>query len=136
MSEDWRSDLHRDLAAGKRRPKRNSPYDTPGWRARRAELKCDAICVLCARFKIHVPATVADHVIPHANSGEDFHEAALQPLCFDCHKIKRVIENRWRRRELAVTELNFAAGKEALRLRAAMFGVGVDGRNLVRVDDK
>ena len=134
--ESWRDAVHRDLTAGKRRPKRVSPYDTRGWKARRTALKYDAACILCARFKLHVPATVADHVVPHANSEEDFHAATLQALCFDCHKIKRVIENSWRRRELGIAELNFATGKEALRLRAAAFGVGLDGFALVRVDDK
>ena len=132
--ESWRTDLHRDLAP--RRSKRvANPYDTIEWKHRRAELKDDTPCCLCIRFGVYERATVADHVVPHANSGEDFHAAALQALCFDCHKIKRVVENQWRRRELHVSELNFATGKQALRLRAHVFGVGVDGRDVVRIDD-
>ena len=132
VDESWRDALHQDLVAGKRRPKRISPYDTRGWKTRRSALKHDARCVLCARFKIHVAASVADHIIPSADStfgGE------LQPLCGDrCHRLKRRVEGRWRRGELGVAELNFATGKEALRLRAAAFGVGVDGYPLVRVE--
>jgi 5-methylcytosine-specific restriction endonuclease McrA len=131
VDESWRDALHRDLVAGRRRPKRVSPYDTRGWKARRSALKYDAACVLCARFRLHEPATIADHVIPTTNGG---FEGPLQPLCEDCHRIKRRIEGRWRRGELKVAELYLATGREALRLRAAAFGVGADGFQLVRVE--
>lgn len=128
--ESWRSDLHHELSI--RRPsKRVSPYDTSEWKARRRELKEGADCILCLRFGVQSPAEVADHIVPAADSG-DF-EGELQPLCLGCHRIKRQIEGRWRKGTLAVTELNLATGKEALRLRAAAFGVGVDGFQLVRV---
>lgn len=132
MTEDWRADLHRDLAAGRRRSKRISPYDTGAWKARRTELKHDAYCVLCARFRLHTPAKIADHIVPVADGGA--FEGELQPLCLDCHKIKRVIENAWRKGKLGIAELDLSVGHQALRLRAAAFGVGVDGFQLVRVD--
>ena len=83
--ESWRSAIHRDLIASKRRPKRVSPYDSREWKQRRDALKYDAGCILCARFRIHVPATVADHIVPVASG--DF-EGELQALCFDCHSQK------------------------------------------------
>jgi hypothetical protein len=52
---------------------------------------------------------------------------ALQPLCTDCHKIKRRIEHAWRRGELNASELDLSRSKEGGRLRAAAFGVAVDG---------
>jgi hypothetical protein len=129
--EDWRADLHRDLAASKRRSKRVSPYDTGAWKTRRNALKHDAVCLLCARFGLQVPGEVADHVMPQADSREDFIEAPLQPLCSPCHVIKRKIEGRWRRGELRISELDLSISKEGARLRAAAFGVGVDGLALV-----
>ena len=127
MTEDdegWRADVHADLTAGrKRRPQ--SPYSTPEWRARRAALKEGACCVLCARFGLQEPATVADHVVPAVDSRA--FDGPLQALCEPCHKIKRRLENMWRRKELGIGELNLATGKEAYRLRAHAFGVAVDG---------
>jgi HNH endonuclease len=133
MSEDWRAAVHRELAAGRRRKGPPKPYDTRGWKQRRAELKDGAVCCLCARFGLAVPATVADHVVPVTNGG-DF-EGELQPLCFECHKIKRVIEGRWRKGTLAITELNLAVGRQAMHLRAAAFGVGIDGLLICRASD-
>jgi 5-methylcytosine-specific restriction endonuclease McrA len=130
--EGWRADLHRDLAA--RRSKREvNPYDTREWKTRRAELKDDAVCCLCIRFGVYERATVADHIQPARDSGNFSGE--LQALCFSCHAIKRRIENAWRKGKLHIGELNLSRGKEALRQRACVFGVGTDGRDLVRVDD-
>lgn len=129
--EGWRDAVHRDLAAGKQRKGKPRPYDTREWKQRRAELKDGAGCVLCARFGVYEVATVADHIIPTADSGEDFYDARLQPLCAPCHVIKRKIEGQWRKGTLGITELNVATGKEAGRLRASAFGVGVDGLALV-----
>ena len=130
--EGWRESLHGELAAGKRRGKRASqPYDTAEWKRRRTTLKDGADCVLCLRFGVRTLAEVADHLIPAADG--DF-EGALQALCGPCHVLKRRIEGRWRKGELSIAELNLATGREALRLRAAAFGVGADGFRLVRVD--
>jgi hypothetical protein len=58
-------------------------------------------------------------------------EGALQPLCLECHVIKRKVEGRWRKGTLGISELDLSIGKEGARLRAAAFGVGVDGLALV-----
>jgi hypothetical protein len=124
MSEDWREALHADLAAGRRRKRASRLYDASQWKARRTALKENACCCLCIRFGIYEPATVADHVVPAADS--DF-AGELQPLCGLCHRLKRLIESRWRKGTLGITELNMSISKEGARLRANAFGVGVDG---------
>jgi hypothetical protein len=131
VSEDWRADLHAELSAGRRKhePK---PYDTRAWKSRRAELH-GAPCVLCARFGLHEPATIADHIQPVTNGGA--FEGDLQPVCTNCHGLKRLIEGRWRRGELPASELNLAVSREGARLRAAAFGVGTDGLPLVPWND-
>lgn len=131
--ESWRTELHRQLIAGRSRKKAPRPYDSRGWKSRRSEVKDGAECCLCARFGQHVPAEVADHIVPAATAGFD---GALQPLCQLCHRIKRVLEGQWRRGSLNVSELNLATGRAAMCLRASAFGVGLDGFQLVRVDDK
>jgi hypothetical protein len=133
MSADWRSDLHRELAASRARKANSRPYDSREWKSRRAALKAGAVCCLCARFGLDTPAAVADHIQPVTNGGA--FEGNLQPVCFDCHKLKRLIEGRWRRGELPASELDLSVSKEGMRLRAAAFGVGVDGMPLVPWND-
>jgi hypothetical protein len=123
--ESWRSALHAELTAGRAGKRQPQPYDTRRWKDRRAALKDGAGCVLCLRFGLHEPATIADHIQPVTNGGA--FEGDLQPVCANCHKLKRLIEGRWRRGELPVSELNLAVSREGARLRAAAFGVGVDG---------
>ena len=122
MSDDWRADLHRDLTRSRSRKRAAQPYDSFAWKARRAELRDGATCVLCARFGEHVPAEIADHVCP-VTAGGNF-EGELQPLCSPCHRIKKLVEGRWRRGELPASELDFRTSREAARLRAP---IGVDG---------
>jgi 5-methylcytosine-specific restriction endonuclease McrA len=136
--ESWRAGLHRDLVGGRRRKSKrpSHPYDTARWKARRTELRDGATCVLCARFGLATMAQVADHIIPALDTeAADFYDAPLQALCLDCHKIKRKIESAWRRRELNIRELDLSQSREGARLRAASFGVGVDGFPLVRWSD-
>ena len=62
------------------------------WRARRARfLREHPLCV--DPYSIHprqaVPATVADHIIPHRGDRELFEDPDnLQPLCAECHGLK------------------------------------------------
>ena len=127
MSDDWRADLHRDLAAGRRRQHASRPYDTGRWKQVRAALR-GSDCVLCARFGLRVPATIADHVKPAADDHEDFYCAELQGICELCHReVKPKLEAAWRKGKLAASELNLAVSREGARLRAAAFGTGEDG---------
>jgi 5-methylcytosine-specific restriction endonuclease McrA len=52
---------------------------------RRAQLRKEPLCAMCfAKGKI-VPATVADHVVPHRGDWTQFWMGELQSLCAACH---------------------------------------------------
>lgn len=137
MSDDesWRSDLHRDLTAGRTSKRRSRPYGLSAWKRRRSEVRDGACCILCSRFNLSVAGTIADHIVPAANNREDFYEAALQPLCASCHAIKARLEYQWRKGKLPISELDLSISKEGARLRAAAFGVSVSGYPLVQWND-
>lgn len=70
-------------------------YQLQRWRNKRAaHLRESPLCVMCqAKGKI-VPATIADHVIPHHGDWNAFWLGELQSLCGDCHQSdKRSIEH-------------------------------------------
>lgn len=61
-----------------------SPYDRQ-WRKRRAEqLEQSPLCALHLERGELVPATVADHIVPHKGDPVLF-EGPLQSLCATCH---------------------------------------------------
>jgi 5-methylcytosine-specific restriction protein A len=57
-------------------------YGTQRWRRRaRAQLREHPLCASCLQLGKVVPATVADHIVPHRGDERLFHEGALQSLC-------------------------------------------------------
>lgn len=61
-------------------------YSTQRWKNRRREqLSFNPLCAYCAARGIVMPATVADHVIPHRGDDDLFWYGELQSLCATCH---------------------------------------------------
>jgi 5-methylcytosine-specific restriction protein A len=62
-------------------------YDRRRWRRRaRAQLVREPCCSMCMRkHGLVVPATVADHVVPHRGNWNEFWLGKLQSLCASCH---------------------------------------------------
>lgn len=61
-------------------------YDTARWRRRRAaQLQEFPLCRMCSDLGRVVPATVADHIIPHRGDSDLFWTGALQSLCDSHH---------------------------------------------------
>ena len=70
-------------------------YDSSEWRKMRdRQLAKHPLCDMCLRRELYVPATVADHIIPHRNNLKLFYDIDnLQSLCETCHNSrKRMIE--------------------------------------------
>jgi 5-methylcytosine-specific restriction protein A len=58
-------------------------------------LRRDPLCVMCRRAGIVVPATDADHVVPHRGDPALFWNLAnLQGLCGPCHGRKSARDAR------------------------------------------
>jgi 5-methylcytosine-specific restriction protein A len=56
------------------------------WRRRsRAQLRAHPLCAMHLAKGEAVPATVADHVIPHKGNWILFTKGVLQSLCASCH---------------------------------------------------
>ena len=67
------------------------------WPERReAQLIAEPFCRECARRGLRVPATDADHVIPHRGDVKLFTTGELQSLCHSCHARKTMQENAQR----------------------------------------
>lgn len=59
------------------------------WQKRRArQLEDEPLCVFCLAMGRVVPATVADHIVPHRGDPERF-EGPLQSLCAPCHSSRK-----------------------------------------------
>ena len=74
----------------------NRWYGLMRWKKRRAaQLRQHPLCKLCMDKRLVVPATVADHVVPHQGVRQLFEFGELQSLCAACHdSIKRTVEQR------------------------------------------
>lgn len=61
-------------------------YSTPGWAKRRdRQLEKQPLCERCSRPGHPVPATVANHKIPHKGDRKLFFEGELESVCAPCH---------------------------------------------------
>jgi 5-methylcytosine-specific restriction enzyme A len=61
-------------------------YNTRAWQRKRyTQLKNSPLCAFCWGVGRAVPASVADHVIPHRGDEELFFNGELQSLCKVCH---------------------------------------------------
>jgi 5-methylcytosine-specific restriction endonuclease McrA len=69
-------------------------YGWQRWRKRaRHQLREHPLCAMCLQQGIVVPATVADHVVPHKQNQRAFWFGTLQSLCAAHHNItKQLIE--------------------------------------------
>lgn len=80
-----------DMWRGKERCKL---YSTKDWQDKSArQLSIMPLCEYHARLGQYVPASIADHIIPHKCDPELFWQGKLQSLCNDCHaSVKRRLE--------------------------------------------
>ena len=68
-----------------KRPHRHL-YNSRAWQGRRlAQLTAAPLCHRCEAGGFTVPATVADHVVPHRGDLDLFWRGELQSLCPPCH---------------------------------------------------
>jgi 5-methylcytosine-specific restriction enzyme A len=79
-------------------------YTTPAWRnLRRAQLKREPLCAMCAAIGKRTPATIADHKIPHrGNEALFFSPANLASLCKLHHDTTKARAERRGRPQVAV----------------------------------
>lgn len=72
-----------------------SLYNSAAWRHRRAQqLSKEPACAYCRRFDGRlVPATVADHLVPHRGDSALF-AGPLQSLCATCHASRKQQQER------------------------------------------
>jgi len=95
------------MPAPRRNPSAGDPrrwYELERWRKRRrAQLRCQPLCVSCLKRGRVSVATIADHVDEHCGNWVAFLTAPLQSLCRECHELKHG------------------------RLRAATVQIGLDG---------
>ena len=70
-------------------------YGLSRWKKlRRAQIAKEPLCRRCeAKGKI-VPATIADHVVPHRGDVAQFWSGALQSLCKRCHDGEKQSEEK------------------------------------------
>ena len=65
-------------------------YGSQRWRNRaRHQLRLHPLCVMCLAQDQVVPATVADHIIPHKGNERLFWEGELQSLCATHHSASK-----------------------------------------------
>jgi 5-methylcytosine-specific restriction protein A len=71
-------------------------YGLGRWKKRRkAQLAAHPLCAFCLQKCLAVPATTADHIVPHNGDRAKFEYGTLQSLCTPCHdSIKHTIEVR------------------------------------------
>ena len=83
---------------------RNYLYDSRRWRKISQQQLCEhPLCVMCLASAEVVPATIADHVVPHAGDLNTFWLGPLQSLCASHHNgSKRRIENRGYHNEIGL----------------------------------
>jgi 5-methylcytosine-specific restriction endonuclease McrA len=77
-------------------PHWNHWYNKERWRRiAKQQLMAEPLCRLCAGRGLVTPATIADHIVPHAGDVEAFWGGELQSLCVPCHQSpKRMLEGR------------------------------------------
>lgn len=91
-------------------------YSTARWvRKRERQLKANPLCKYCKRQGKLVPATVADHVIPHRKDEPLFWTGELQSLCKQCHDSTKKVEE--------------ATGKRAIGKGCDASGVPLDSEH-------
>ena len=67
-------------------PAHNPWYSTAHWqRRRRLQLREFPLCAMCQAQGLPVPATIADHKVPHRGDRNSFWFGELQSLCALCH---------------------------------------------------
>jgi 5-methylcytosine-specific restriction enzyme A len=70
-------------------------YNKQRWKRRRKlQLTLEPLCAYCLKDGQVVPATVADHIVPHHGDEQAFFFGALQSLCDGCHSSVKAIEER------------------------------------------
>src|SRR5215469_16958370 len=70
-------------------------YHTQRWRRRAAlQLKLEPLCAICLQNGQVVPATDADHIVPHKGNEWAFWYGELQSLCGLCHRSVKQKEER------------------------------------------
>jgi len=73
----------------------NGWYNSWRWRRMRIrQLRDHPLCCLCLQDHRIVPATVADHIVPHRNNYELFWHGALQSLCQHHHSSTKQQQER------------------------------------------
>jgi 5-methylcytosine-specific restriction enzyme A len=74
------------------------------WRRRAAlQLKLQPICAICLKNGQVVPATDADHIVPHKGNEWAFWYGDLQSLCESCHRsVKQKEEKRGYRSDIGI----------------------------------
>ena len=79
-------------------------YHTQRWRRRAAlQLKLEPLCAICLQNGQVVPATDADHIVPHKGDERAFWFGELQSLCGSCHQsVKQKEEKRGYRSDIGV----------------------------------
>ena len=79
-------------------------YHTQRWRRRAAlQLKLEPLCAICLENGQVVPATDADHVVPHKGNEWAFWFGELQSLCGLCHRsVKQKEERRGYRTDIGI----------------------------------
>lgn len=72
-------------------------YDSVQWkRIREAVLRKEPWCRQCRRLGKVIVASIVDHITPIRMGGNRTVLSNLQPLCDECHNIKRSSESRMR----------------------------------------
>jgi len=65
-------------------------YNLECWRKRsRRQRREQPLCAMCLALGRVVPATVADHLVPHRGDWNAFLTGTLQSVCFSCHNSKK-----------------------------------------------
>jgi 5-methylcytosine-specific restriction endonuclease McrA len=95
---------------------RNSSYR----RRRKLHLFHNPLCVRCQEKGISVPATVADHVVPHNGFVDLLLAGELQSLCESCHNSsKKYEEGRGYRQDVGLDGWPLDSRHPAYRARTA-----------------
>jgi 5-methylcytosine-specific restriction enzyme A len=68
-------------------------YKSRSWKKRRAQqLRKEPLCAMCLAVGKAIPATVADHIVPHRGDWNSFRSGALQSLCKAHHDSAKWLE--------------------------------------------
>ena len=70
-------------------------YNSRKWRRiARHQIKTNPLCAFCLLENEHIPATIADHVVPHKGDEQLFWFGELQSLCAQHHDGKKQRQER------------------------------------------